>query len=81
MNFDSLSSLLQQLPTVRNTASFDDLQSIKISFDDRIKVMTEDIEKMMFALEKSHTPDFLSHKLGTKTTGSNTSATNGFSQS
>jgi hypothetical protein len=38
--------------------SSDDIQSIKISFDDRIKSMMKDIEKMMHALEKTHTPNF-----------------------
>jgi hypothetical protein len=35
--------LLDQFPTVSDAASFDDLQSTKISFDNRIKSMTEDI--------------------------------------
>jgi hypothetical protein len=41
----------------------------------------EDIENMTHALENTHTPDFLSHKLDTKITASKTSATNGASQS
>jgi hypothetical protein len=36
---------------------------------------------MTHALENTHTPDFLSHKLGTKITASKTSATNEASQS
>jgi hypothetical protein len=36
---------------------------------------------MTHVLENTHTPDFLSHKLGTKITASKTSATNGASQS
>jgi hypothetical protein len=36
---------------------------------------------MMHVLENTHTPDFLSHKLGTKITAPKTSATNGASQS
>jgi hypothetical protein len=36
---------------------------------------------MTHALEKSHTPNFLSHELGTETTAPNTSTTNGFSKS
>jgi hypothetical protein len=36
---------------------------------------------MMHVLENTHTPDFLSHKLGTKITVSKTSTTNGVSQS
>jgi hypothetical protein len=41
----------------------------------------EDIENMTHVLENTHTPSFLSHKLGTKITTSKTSATNGASQS
>jgi hypothetical protein len=81
INFDYLSVLLDQLPTVSNAASFDDLQSIKISFDNRNKSMTEDIRKIVRALEKSHMPNFLSHGLENETTAPNTSSTNGFSQS
>jgi hypothetical protein len=36
---------------------------------------------MTHVLEKTHTPYFLSHELGTKITASNTSARNGSSQS
>jgi hypothetical protein len=60
--------------------SADDIPSIKISFDNRIKSITEDIERMVHALGKTHMPNILSHKLGTKTIVSNTSATNGFPQ-
>jgi hypothetical protein len=45
--------VLQRLPTVRDAKSADDIQSIKISFDNRIKNITEDIEKMTHALEKN----------------------------
>jgi lipid-binding SYLF domain-containing protein len=41
----------------------------------------EDIENMTHVLEKTQMPKFLSHELGTKITTSNTSATNGASQS
>jgi hypothetical protein len=41
----------------------------------------EDIENMTHVLEKPHTPVFLSHELDTKITASNTSTTNGSSQS
>jgi hypothetical protein len=47
--------VLQRLPTVRDAKSAYDIQSIKISFDNRIKNITEDIEKMMHALEKKLT--------------------------
>jgi hypothetical protein len=43
INNNSMPALLQQLPTISDTASFDDIQSIKISFDNRIKSMTKDI--------------------------------------
>jgi hypothetical protein len=43
IKLDTLSDLLDQFPTVSDAASFDDLQSTKISFDNRIKSMTEDI--------------------------------------
>jgi hypothetical protein len=76
-----MSAVLQQVPTVSDVASFDDIQSIKISFDDQIKSNTKDIEKKTHALEKTHMPIFLSHELGIETTAPNTSATNEFSQS
>jgi hypothetical protein len=47
---DTMSALLDQLHTVSNVASFDDIQSIKISFDNQIKSMTWDIDKMAHAL-------------------------------
>jgi hypothetical protein len=40
---DYMSSVLQQLPTIGDTRSVDDIPSIKISFDNRIKSITEDI--------------------------------------
>jgi hypothetical protein len=46
INYDSLSALLQQLPIVSDAASFDDIQYIKIYFDNQIKSTMEDIEKM-----------------------------------
>jgi hypothetical protein len=51
---------------------------LKFLFDNRIKSITEDIEKMAHALGKSHMPNCLSHKLGTGTIALNTSTTNGF---
>jgi hypothetical protein len=48
INYDSLSTLLQQLPIVSDAASFNDIQYIKISFDNRIKSTMEDIEKMTY---------------------------------
>ena len=77
---DYMSSVLQQLPTIGDARSVDDIPSIKISFDNRIKSITEDIERMAHALGKTHMPNFLSHKLGAKTIAPNTSATNGFPQ-
>jgi hypothetical protein len=75
-----MSAILQQLPTLCDAMSADDIQSIKISFDNRIKSIIEDIEKMTHALGKTHIPNFLSHKLGIETIVPNTSATNGFPQ-
>jgi hypothetical protein len=80
INIDYMPAVLQQLPMIGDARSTDDIPSIKISFDNRIKSITEDIEKMSHALEKTHMPNFLSHKLGTETIASNTSATNGFPQ-
>jgi hypothetical protein len=81
INYDSLSALLQQLPTVSDDTSFDNFQYIRIYFDNQIKSMIEDIKKMTHVLENSHTPNFLSPKLGTETTAPNTSTTNEFSYS
>jgi hypothetical protein len=81
LKYDSLSALLHQLPILSNTTPLADTQSIKISFDNRIKIIMEDIENMMHVLENTRTPDFLSHKLNTKITASKTSATNAASQS
>jgi hypothetical protein len=75
-----MSSVLQQLPTIGDARSVDDIPSIKISFDNQIKSITEGIERMAYALGKTHMPNFLSHKLGAKTIAPNTSATNGFPQ-
>jgi hypothetical protein len=72
--------VLQQLPTIGDVRSADDILSIKISFDNRIKSITEDIERMAHALGKTHMPNFLSHKLDTKIIAPNTSVTNGFPQ-
>ena len=80
VKYDSLSALLHQLPIVSNTMPLADIQSVKISFDNWIKIIMEDIENMTHVLENTHTPDFLSHKLGTKITASKTSTTNGASQ-
>jgi hypothetical protein len=46
--------VLQQLPTLCDARSADDIQSIKFFFDNRIKSITEDIEKMAHALGKTH---------------------------
>jgi hypothetical protein len=64
-----------------NTTPLANVQSVKIYFDNWIKSIMEDIVNMTHVLENTHTPDFLSHKLGTEITASKTSATNGASQS
>jgi hypothetical protein len=79
INADYMSIVLEQLPTIGDARSADDILSINF-FDNRIKSITEDIEKMAHALGKTHMPNFLSHKLGTETIAPNTSATNGFPQ-
>jgi hypothetical protein len=43
---DSLSALLQQLPIVSKTTPLANIQSIKISFDNQIKIIMDDIENM-----------------------------------
>ena len=55
---DYMSSVLQQLPTIGDVRSADDISSIKISFDNRIKSITENIEKMEHTLVKTHMPNF-----------------------
>jgi hypothetical protein len=40
---DSLSALLHQLPIVSNTTPLVNIQSVKISFDNRIKIIMEDV--------------------------------------
>jgi hypothetical protein len=80
INAEYMLAVLQQLPTIGDVRSADDIPSIKISFDNRIKSITEDIERMAHALGKTHMPNFLSHKLGNETIASNTSAANGFPQ-
>jgi hypothetical protein len=81
VKYDSLAALLHQLPILSNTTPLADIQYVKISFDNQIKIIMEHIENMTHVLENTHTPDFLSHKLGTKITASKTSTTNGASQS
>jgi hypothetical protein len=58
VKYDSLSALLHQLPIVSNTTPLAYIQSIKISFDNRIKIIMEDIENMTHVLENTHTPNF-----------------------
>jgi hypothetical protein len=65
-------------PTIGDARSVDDIPSIKISFDNRIKSIIEDIERMGHALGKTHMPNSLSHKLGVETIAPNTSTTNRF---
>jgi hypothetical protein len=78
INTEYMSVVLQQLPTIDDVRSADDIPSIKISFDNRIKSITEDIERMAHALGKTHMPNFLSYKLGAKRIVPNTLAINGF---
>jgi hypothetical protein len=73
-------TVLQQLPTIGDVRPADDIPSIQISFDNQIKSIMEDIERMAHALGKIHMPNF-SNKLGAKTIVPSTSATNGFPQS
>jgi hypothetical protein len=80
INTDYMSAVLQQLPVIGDARSADDIPSIKISFDNWIKSITEDIERMAHALGKTHVPNFSSHKLGAETVAPNTSATNVFPQ-
>jgi hypothetical protein len=58
INVYYMSFVPQQLPTVCDAKSSHDIQSIKISFDNRIKSITEDIKKMVHALEKTHMHNF-----------------------
>jgi hypothetical protein len=68
---DTLSTLLQQHPTAINATALADIQSIKISFDNWIQSIMEDIENMT-RIRKNHTPNFLSQELVTKTAMPNT---------
>jgi hypothetical protein len=61
MNVDYMSAMLQQLPTLCDARLADDIPSIKISIDNRIKSIMEDIEKMAHALEKTHVPIIFYH--------------------
>jgi hypothetical protein len=81
INVEYMLAVLQQLPTIGDARSTDDIPSTKISLDNRIESITEDIERMTHVLENTHIPDFLSYKLGTKITASKTLTTNGASQS
>jgi hypothetical protein len=71
-------AVLQQLPTVCDVKSVDDIHSIKISFDNQIKSITKDIEKIAHASGKTHMSNFLSRKLGIETIAPKTSVTNEF---
>jgi hypothetical protein len=51
-----------------------------LTSNQHILSITDDTEKRVHALEKTHMPNFLSYKLGTETITPNTSATNGFPQ-
>jgi hypothetical protein len=58
INVNYMSTVLQNLLKVSNVRSTDDIQSIKFSFNNRIKSIREDIEKMAHALGKTHMPIF-----------------------
>jgi hypothetical protein len=58
INVDYMSVVSQKLPTICDTKSADDIHSIKFSFDNWIKSIKEDIEKMVHALGKTHMPNF-----------------------
>jgi hypothetical protein len=58
INAEYMSAVLQQLPTIGDARSADDIPFVKISFDNRIKSITEDIERMAHALGKTHMPNF-----------------------
>jgi hypothetical protein len=47
-------AVMQQLSSVSDAASFNDIQYINFSFDDRVKSITEDIEKKTHALDQTH---------------------------
>jgi hypothetical protein len=49
-----MSIVLQQLPTLGDARSADDIPTIKISFDNQIKSIMEDIDKMVHELGKTH---------------------------
>jgi hypothetical protein len=53
INVEYMSVVLQQLPTIGDARSADDIPFIKISFDNQIKSITEDIERMAHALGKN----------------------------
>lgn len=53
-----MSVVLLQLPTLCDARLADDIQSNKISFDNHIRSIMEDIEKMVHALGKTHMPNF-----------------------
>jgi hypothetical protein len=58
INVDYMSTVQQQLPMVCDAKSVDDIHSIKISIDNQIKSIMDDIEKMVHALGKTHMPSF-----------------------
>jgi hypothetical protein len=58
INIDYMSVVLQQLPTVCDARSSNDVQSIKSPLDYRIKSITKDIENMAHASGKTHMTNF-----------------------
>jgi hypothetical protein len=80
INVEYMSAVLQQLPRIGDARSADDIPSIKISFDNRIISIIDDIERMSHALGKTNMPNYLSYKLGVETIAPNTSAINEFPQ-
>jgi hypothetical protein len=64
IKLDFKSGLLQQFPIVSKTTPLADIQSIKFSFDNRIKIIMEDIENMMHVLEKNSYALFFVIRIG-----------------
>jgi hypothetical protein len=53
-----MSAVLQQLPTLGDARSTNEIPSSKISFGDQIKSIMEDIEKITHASGNTHMPIF-----------------------
>jgi hypothetical protein len=73
-----MTAMQQKLPMACDAKWADDIQSINIFLIIGLKVSWGYREDDT-SIRKTHTPNFLSHELGTKTIAPNTSATKGFS--